>query len=100
MAGTIKDPSCMKGDITLVEKDDWRLNGQEKYLNEVRLRFEEYLPPRPSWDHDHCEFCFATFSTISNAKHETEGYTTEDHYRWICKRCFNDFKEMFKWEVI
>ena len=27
-------------------------------------------------------------------------YSTTDSYRWICERCFNDFKGMFKWEVV
>lgn len=26
---------------------------------------------------------------------EREAYTTEDEYHWVCKECFDDFKEMF-----
>lgn len=28
-----------------------------------------------------------------------EGNTTQDEYRWICKKCFIDFKAMFEWKV-
>jgi len=27
----------------------------------------------------------------------TEGYSTEDGYRWICKTCFADFRDRFGW---
>jgi hypothetical protein len=28
-----------------------------------------------------------------------EGYSTPDRYRWICQPCFNDFLDLFAWEV-
>jgi transposase-like protein len=28
-----------------------------------------------------------------------EGYATEGEYRWICKQCFEDFREEYKWTV-
>jgi hypothetical protein len=27
------------------------------------------------------------------------GYVTEDGRHWICKECFNDFREQFEWKV-
>jgi hypothetical protein len=30
---------------------------------------------------------------------ESEGYTIVEKNHWICKSCFNDFKEMFKWKL-
>lgn len=80
----------------MIEKDDWRLRGQEKYLSGKTLYFRKWAAPRKEWDHDHCEFCWEKFSDFPDTLHE--GYTTEDNYHWICPNCYNDFKEMFKWK--
>ena len=80
---------------------DWRLTGQEAYLTGVALCWRTYRPYREGWDHDHCEFCFATFAEanlIPDALHE--GYSTVDEYRWICERCFGDFRHRFEWTVV
>ncbi len=67
-------------------------------------------------EHDHCEFCWATFmdSTHSEAHRRpatdhpetlTEGWTTtDDHphgagYHWVCPRCVEDFAEEYGWSV-
>ncbi|MDF7802032.1 hypothetical protein P4C99_21325 [Pontiellaceae bacterium B1224] len=83
------------------EKDDWRLQGQERYLTGSTLIHRKYRqnPNNPNWDHDHCEFCGETFSLLDDPEHLKEGYATEDDYRWICSTCFNDFKEDFKWRI-
>ena len=79
--------------------EDWRLQGQEKYLQNAELALEKYKKYREDWDHDHCEFCSAKFSEdIPDTFNE--GYTTLDNYRWICENCFNDFKEKFNWKVV
>ena len=77
--------------------NDWRLTGQEEYLAGVELKKvnrEEIKHKSDLW-HEHCEFCM---ESISN-KYEHDVYATKDEYRWICKKCFNDFKEEFKWLV-
>jgi hypothetical protein len=28
-----------------------------------------------------------------------EGYATSDGYRWICDRCFEDFRARFGWSL-
>ncbi len=79
---------------------DWRLTNQEKYLKGVTLYHREYSRYCENWDHDHCEFCLEKFSEQqypSGSLHE--GYTTEDNYRWICEKCFNDFREDCEWEL-
>jgi hypothetical protein len=80
---------------------DWRLQGQARYLQGAVLRWEAYAPYREDWDHDHCAFCSAKFAEadlIPGALHE--GYATLDHYHWICETCFIDFKERFAWRVV
>jgi hypothetical protein len=74
---------------------DWRLQGQERYLKGVKLYWVKYTLYREGWDHDHCEFCWRKFAIQGGDL--TEGYTTKNHYHWICKACYEDFKEMFHW---
>jgi len=77
--------------------DDWRRQGQEEYLRGVRLLHMAYVPYRPGWEHDHCEFCYAR---LSQSEGDLQvGYTTTDHYRWICEDCFADFCDEFEWKV-
>jgi hypothetical protein len=82
--------------------NDWRLNGQDKYLSGVNLVRRPYkrYSKNPSWDHDHCEFCFAKFMVEDVPGVLHVGYSTEDEYRWICDSCFAEFKEQFRWVVI
>ncbi len=84
----------------MVENNDWRLQGQEKYLKGVTLRFKTYSKYREDWDHDHCEFCQTKFMESNHLDMLHEGYSTEDNYHWICSICFNDFKDMFEWNVV
>lgn len=82
----------------MIEMDDWRLQGQGKYLKNVILERKNYLCYRDGWDHDHCEFCGAKFSLdMPDALHV--GYATQDNYHWICDGCFHDFKDLFGWIV-
>lgn len=83
----------------MIKKDDWRLQGQAEYLFGVRLVRKPYTPYSESWDHDHCCFCWAEFSTVLSSETIQDGYATEDDYQWICLECFEDFKEMFHWVV-
>lgn len=76
---------------------DWRLQGQEGYLQGATLRRAAYRPYREGWDHDHCEFCFSKLAVQGGDA--TEGYVTDDGYRWICEGCFADFKERFAWKL-
>ena len=82
----------------IIKPDDWRRQGQEKYLNGVKLVLRNYLPNRSEWEHDHCEFCGATFS--QNNSDLKRGYSTEDKYHWVCEDCFNDFLHEFNWIVV
>lgn len=80
------------------EQDDWRLQGQEKYLKGATLSWKRYVRPSESWDHDHCEFCWAKFMDSETPDTLKEGFATADN-RWICPRCFADFGDLFGWLV-
>jgi hypothetical protein len=78
--------------------DDWRLQGQERFLKGACLIRKQYVKYRPGWDHDHCEFCWRKLS--ENPEDLNSGYATPDDYHWICEDCFRDFREKFEWKVI
>jgi len=81
--------------------NDWRLMNQEKFLKNMELKFHKYEKSSATWDHDHCAFCTKKF-VESYTEIETctnEGYSTLDNYYWICKECYEDFKEMFNWTI-
>jgi hypothetical protein len=78
---------------------DWRLTGQHSWLAGRDLRWRDWTPYRPGWDHDHCVFCHAEFATTDHADF-TAGYVTTDDYTWICKPCYEDFQAQFRWNVL
>lgn len=93
----------------MVEKNDWRLRGQERWLSGVRLFLGNFLQHTEEFDHAHCEFCWAKFMDPEYRSKlgyetpddiQTEGYHTEDENRWVCKVCFDDFREMFDWVTV
>lgn len=77
----------------MVEKSDWRLNGQEEYLQGKTLHYRKW--GTDATKHDHCIFCWEKFSGFEGALHE--GYVTDDERHWICPECFRDFQVMFGW---
>lgn len=78
---------------------DWRLTNQLTFLKNAKLIRKEYSPPSQSWDHDHCAFCWDKFVARPNdGVHE--GYYAPETDDWICSNCFEDFKNLFNWEVI
>jgi hypothetical protein len=74
--------------------EDWRLQSQINYLFQVKLK-KSHFKPTEKWNHEHCSFCWETFDT----NHST-GYCTLDAYYWVCEPCYQDFKEMFQWELV
>jgi hypothetical protein len=83
----------------MIQPDDWRLQGQDKYLFQAELKFQKYSDRKTNTDHDHCEFCMNKFSD-SLPGCFTDGYTTIDDYHWVCINCFQDFNEVFRWVII
>jgi len=83
-----------------VSDDDWRLQGQERYLLGAAFRLRPWATFDSRWDHDHCEFCWVEFAgtDVKDALHE--GYATEDLYRWVCPECFEDMRERFQFELL
>ena len=79
--------------------EDWRLSGQEKNLTGAEFVLRAYKPPRPDWDHDHCEFCWSKFYADKQADCIQEGYATVDGKHWVCRKCYSDFRERFQFKT-
>lgn len=77
--------------------DDWRRQGQKRYLRGLTWSHRKYQMRSPKSDHEHCEFCFAKFS--ENPADLQEGYTSQDNYRWVCEPCFRDFRDEMSWKL-
>ena len=83
--------------VRRVDSDDWRRQGQERYLRGKAMRLLDW-PTVVTAEHDHCEFCCAKFSRRAADLHR--GYTTDDHYYWVCEACFADFVEEMGWSTV
>lgn len=77
--------------------DDWRRQGQERYLKGRRWALRTYRPYREGRDHDHCEFCGMKFSVAQGDLQR--GDVTVENYHWVCEPCFADFKGEMEWVV-
>ena len=84
-----------------MEPNDWRLDmAQEpEFYKKYVWEFKKWSQTRAHWGHDHCEFCNTEISSINNEEILDEGWTNENEYYWVCKTCFSDFKEIFKWNI-
>jgi hypothetical protein len=104
--------------------DDWRLCFEADWMYGAQLHFRGYKAPSDEWDHDHCSLCWAKFTEDERPDTHSEGYVLEDDCpdlmppreekaarraravvvsptcdEWICRTCFDDFREHFGWRV-
>ena len=86
----------------MVEKDDWRLRGQEEYLHGKKFRYMKFTSAGRNSLHEHCEFCWhKIMEQAEGAAHCSGwGFCTLDTRYWVCEGCFEDFKEMLHWEQV
>ena len=82
-----------------MENDDWRITGQEDYLMGKKIMFAKYEKYSVR-NHEHCIFCWTTFSEYAGDLHQGYCVLVDNFYQWICPDCFNDFKDKFQWEVV
>lgn len=74
--------------------NDWRLTNQMNYLYKKVLKKQPFKVYKEGWEHEHCEFCSARID-----KNTPVAYSSDNNYHWICKKCYEDFKDMFEWSV-
>lgn len=81
---------------------NWRQNVAHKdYLHGLAFHRAPYHPSDPTWNHEHCEFCWRTF-VESDSRRDVlhEGWTDVDReFYWICEECFQHFKIEYEWKT-
>ena len=77
---------------------DYRIDNAQ-WTRGAILHFRKYARFSDTRDHDHCEGCWAKFMESGGPDVLTEGYSTEDNYRWICPECFRDLKDIMGWRL-
>lgn len=82
-----------------METDDWRLNGQEEYLQGVHLQWKSFELGYPGYEHEHCEFCWQMITCLDLPDTDRCGYATDDNHFWVCAKCFKDFQYSFEWKL-
>jgi hypothetical protein len=45
----------------MVFDDDWRIQGQARYIYGATFEWRPWASDQPDWDHDHCDFCWVHF---------------------------------------
>jgi hypothetical protein len=86
----------------MVTDDDWRIQGQERYIHGATFEWRSWSSDRPDWDHDHCDFCCVHFGDHifeDDPDTQQEGWATPDANHWVCRACFEDFRDRFEFQV-
>jgi hypothetical protein len=100
-AGAASPRAVERGErMALLQDGDWRLHDQARYLHGATLHRARRRPPAPdSCSDGHCEFCWEPVAGGDRLDPAAEAYATHRGDRWVCSRCFEDFKGLFAWVV-
>ena len=82
---------------------DWRLEiNPDGFLSGNTFTHEKFVSTEAN-DHEHCAFCFKKITDLDIQDSDKEGYTTvyseTGETIWVCKECFNDFKELLNFKL-
>jgi len=80
-------------------ENDWRLRGQEEYMLGLKFKQMNFTGVKL---HAHCEFCWHKFMEEPNGIEDcsNRGFFCQEKKYWVCEECFQEFRNMFDWEVI
>ena len=80
-------------------QDDWRRQGQKKYLKGINLSWKNIRNTDKTGNLIIVNFVVLNSWKVRGPDILTEGYASDDKYRWICKQCFADFRGEYEWKV-
>jgi hypothetical protein len=83
----------------MTDENDWRLTANHERLRGATLSRRRYEAPSASWEHDHCEFCWAKFMQRNGDGIQAAGYFHAGSKTWICDRCLDEFRDRFDWKT-
>jgi hypothetical protein len=78
---------------------DWRIDNARRTRG-ASLKRTQYRAKSASWEHEHCQACWAKFMENGPADTLKEGYVTTEGDRWICPECFDDLREAMTWTLV
>ena len=93
----------MKKNQEMKKDQDWRIVSYNGHLNGETFSLKRFISTDKN-DHEHCEFCCKKITDLQIDYEDcvSEGYccfnSKTKQENWICKDCFNDFKEKFKFK--
>jgi hypothetical protein len=84
-----------------IEKDDWRLSfgNTPSFYRQYKWSLKKWTRTSPHGDHDHCEFCWQKISDIEGTNIQHEAWADETETYWVCQLCFEDFRDMYCWNL-
>jgi hypothetical protein len=86
-------------------KPDGGLDEEDRRFEGARLLRKPYERWSDTWDHDHCVYCWATFS-LDTPGALTKGYAVQDDptfgddYSWICVSCVNKRRGLVAYDIL
>ena len=82
--------------------NDWRLRGQEEYLQNQIFQYKQFVGLPGKSLHAHCEFCWHKFMVNPDGVNDCsqQGYCSADGKYWVCEECFEDFREKLHWRLM
>ena len=77
----------------MIEKDDWKLRGQEEYLQNIKFQVKTFIASTENGLHTHCEFCWHKFMENPDGIKDCSqtGYCSVDGKYWVCIDCAEDY---------
>ena len=82
--------------------EDWRLDPYDGFLDGETFCFKKFISTATN-DHEHCYFCWQKITDLEIEDSDSEGYCTislkTGQENWVCKNCFNEFKNRFNFKV-
>ncbi|MCR5808105.1 MAG: hypothetical protein K6G56_00930 [Clostridiales bacterium] len=79
----------------LINNGEWRLTAWEACQIGNCMQHRVFDRTIVIEDFDKCSLCYERFDT--DEKHPQKAYYCPDNHRWVCEKCFNDFKDLFDW---
>jgi hypothetical protein len=84
---------------------DGGLDESDRQFEGAYLLWKSYEQVSDVWDHDHCVYCWATFSLVI-PESLTEGWAIQDDprhrdaYNWICGDCIDARRELIDYTFL
>ncbi|MDE7181874.1 MAG: hypothetical protein K2O41_02420 [Clostridia bacterium] len=88
--------------MSMMHNQDWRIETYRGHLNGETFSLKDFVSTATN-NHEHCVFCWRKITDLNIEECDREGYcafnSKTGQANWVCKGCFNDFKEQFNFKL-